>query len=342
MAGDYSVYLAAIEEDLRAVLSAEEAAIAPLYQMMQYHLGWLDERFCPIDGAEGKRLRPLICLLSCQAVGGDWRRALPAASAIELVHGFSLIHDDIEDHSDLRRHRATVWRLWGIGQAINTGDTMWALARLSLPRLSDRGYDDTTVLRVTELLHQTGLHLCTGQYLDLAFEAAEMVSLADYERMVLGKTAALFAASTAMGAILGGASEPVVGAYRAFGRELGLSYQIVDDLLGIWGDPAITGKSAASDVLEKKKTLPVLYALQWERRQGYGDLGAIYKQPIISPDDLPTALALLARCRAREYARKQAQQHHRRALRCLEVDRLGDADRHTLRNLAMALVDRVY
>ena len=355
MASDFSVYLAALEQDLRGVLSTSEEAVAPLYQMMQYHLGWLDERFHPVDGPQGKRLRPLMCLLTCQSVGGDWRRALPAASAIELVHDFSLIHDDIEDESDLRRHRPTVWRLWGIAQAINVGDAMWALARLSMLRLLDRGYRADTVLRVVRLLCETCLELCTGQHLDLAFQSAQSVSVAHYERMISGKTAALFSASAAIGAILGaadGRGEPVVAAYRDFGRELGLSYQIMDDVLGIWGDPAVTGKSAASDLIERKKTLPVLHALHWEQEHGHTDLEAIYAQPAMSPDDLLALLTLLARCGSREYARNRARQHRRRALDYLNAAEAADAGerpiggqgkdaaRQMLRQLALACVDR--
>jgi len=355
MASDLSVYLTALEQDLRGALAASEEAVAPLYQMMQYHLGWLDERFHSVAGPQGKHLRPLICLLSCQSVGGDWRRALPAASAIELIHDFSLIHDDIEDESDLRRHGATVWRLWGVAQAINTGDAMWALAGLSMLRLLDRGYSAGTVLRVMELLHQTCLELCTGQYLDLAFQSAQLVSLADYERMISGKTAALFSASAAIGAILGtadGGGEQVVDAYRGFGTELGLSYQIVDDILGIWGDPAVTGKSAASDLLERKKTLPVLYALHWEQERGYTDLPTIYAQSVASEDHLSTVLALLARCGAHEHARNRARQHCQRALDYLNAAQAADAGerptggqgkdaaRQILRQLVLACVDR--
>ena len=348
MAGELAIYLAALEEDLRGLLSLDDEAVASLYQMMQYHLGWLDERFRPVDGPRGKRLRPLACLLTCEAVGGDWRRALPAASAVELVHSFSLIHDDIEDHSDTRRHRPTVWRLWGVAQAVNTGDAVWAVSRLSMMRLLDRGYDAGTVLRLVKLVDETCLELCAGQYLDLAFQGVDSVSPADYERMVLDKTAALISASTAIGAILGGAKEPVVAAYRGFGRELGLSFQIIDDILGIWGDPSVTGKSAAGDLLEKKGTLPVLYALHWEREQGFDDLGPIYAQPALSPDDLSTILALLARCGAREYARSLARQHHRRALAYLDAiehedaAQIDHAAQGKLRKLAVALADRAF
>lgn len=341
MPRDLSIYLEAIEEELRRDLAVREPLVAPLYQMMQYHLGWLDASFAPVSAARGKRLRPLFCLLACEAVGGEWRRALPAASAIELIHNFSLLHDDIEDHSETRRHRPTVWSLWGLAQGLNTGDAMWALARLAALRLADQGFAAELVLRVVKLLDETCLELCTGQYLDLAFETASTVSLAAYERMIAGKTAALLAASTAAGALLGRAGEDVVAAYGAFGRELGLTFQIVDDILGIWGDPAVTGKSAADDILTKKKTLPVLYALAWEAEQGYGDLAALYARPALGADDLSAALALLERAGARAYAQQKAQEHLHQTLAHLHSTGIVHPAQETLRELALSLVERV-
>jgi|YNPNPStandDraft_1061719.scaffolds.fasta_scaffold03464_3 geranylgeranyl diphosphate synthase type I len=340
MPQELSVYLDAIEDALRRDLAVREPLVAPLYQMMHYHLGWLDASFAPVNAARGKRLRPLLCLLACEAVGGDWRRALPAASAIELIHNFSLLHDDIEDRSETRRHRSTVWSLWGLAQGLNTGDAMWALARLAALRLTEQGFTAELVLRVVKLLDETCLELCTGQYLDLAFEAAPSVSLAAYERMITGKTAALLAAALACGALLGGAGEEVVAAYGASGRELGLTFQIVDDILGIWGDPATTGKSAADDILTKKKTLPVLYAFAWEAERGYGDLAALYARPVLGEQDLPAVLALLERAGAQAYARQRAQEHLHKTLEHLCSTGIVHPAQEALRELALSLVER--
>jgi geranylgeranyl diphosphate synthase type I len=333
-------YLLAIEEALRELLAAPEPLTAPLYQMMEYHLGWLDAAFRPVEADRGKRLRPLLCLLACEAAGGDWRRAVPAAASLELIHNFSLLHDDIEDRSDMRRHRATVWRLWGLAQGINTGDAMWVLARQAVHRLSALGHPADIVLQVARLLEEACLELCTGQYLDLCFEEAPEVSLADYERMIAGKTAALLSASVEAGALLGGAPQSALDHWTRFGLELGLCFQVTDDVLGIWGDPRVTGKSAASDIFERKKTLPVLYALAWERERGCDDLAHLYAQPELTEAHIPQVLALLERAGAGARTRAQAQAHQQRALEHLAVaGGRGPAQAH-LQRLAQALVDR--
>ena len=145
----------------------------------------------------GKMLRPLLCLASCEAVGGDGQRALPAAAALELLHNFSLIHDDIEDGSPQRHGRDTVWRVWGVAQAVNAGDGMFALAHVTLHRLSEVGVAADQVLAVAALLDEASLRLCEGQYRDLSYEERLDVRCDDYLEMVAGKTAALMAASAA-------------------------------------------------------------------------------------------------------------------------------------------------
>ncbi len=335
-----AAYLAAVEEALREALAIPEPSVAPLYQMMQYHMGWLDRDFRPQEAPRGKRLRPLLCLTACEAVGGDWRRAVPAACSLELVHNFSLLHDDIEDHSETRRHRATVWSLWGIAQGINTGDAMWALARQAMWRLKERGHDAGTVLRAASMLDEACMALCSGQYLDLHFETVDIVSLAEYERMIAGKTAALLSAALAIGALLGGAPERIVAAYADCGHELGMTFQVVDDILGIWGDPAVTGKSAASDILTKKKTLPTLYALHWERERGYGDLARLYAQPTLSAEDLRAVLGLLERAGARAFADDEARKHQQRALSHLEIIQELYPAQDALKELMLVMLGR--
>ena len=333
-------YLAAIEEDLRRTLQATEPMVLPLYQMMQYHLGWLDTTLHPVEAPKGKRLRPLFCLLACEAVGGDWHRALPAASAVELIHNFSLVHDDIEDNSLTRRHRPTVWNLWGIAQGVNTGDTMWVVSRLATLRLADEGYDAGIVVRVVRLFDETCLALCAGQFLDIRFESSASVSMDEYGCMVAGKTAALLSASFAAGALLGGADESTVERCSSFGRELGITFQMVDDMLGIWGDPTVTGKSAASDILERKKTMPILHALEWEKQRGYDDLQRLYSQPALSERDIPSILALLERAGAREVIRRQARERQEHTLAYLETPGLSHPAQQDLRDLALNLLDR--
>jgi len=340
MSLDSAPYLDAIEADLRDALTPPDGPAAPLYGMMQYHLGWLDASLSPSSAPRGKRLRPLMCLLACEAAGGLWRSALPAASAVELVHNFSLIHDDIEDLSTTRRQRATVWSLWGVPQAINAGDAMWALSRGTCHRLLRLGHPAERVLRVIAILDQACLDLCAGQYLDLAFEARRAVSLEEYLCMISGKTAALLSAALAVGAILADVPKEAVASYQAFGRELGMAFQITDDILGIWGDPAITGKSSASDILARKKTLPILYALEWEGRHGRGDLAQLYALPSLSADDVLTVLAILDDAGARAFAEGRARGHVDRALGHLDAAGGRGPAQDALQELALSLVSR--
>ena len=342
MMPDFAVYLGAIEQELRRVLAIPAGGPAPLYQMMQYHMGWLDRRFQPLQARQGKHLRPLMCLLACEAVGGEWERALPAAVGLELLHNFSLIHDDIEDDSDTRRDRRTVWSLWGLAQGINTGDAMWALSRLAVLRLQDRGHSPATVLRAVTLLEETSLALCSGQHLDLSFEGRPRVRLAEYERMIAGKTAALISASMALGALLGGADEATENSFAQCGHELGLTFQIIDDILGIWGKPQVTGKSAASDNRERKKTRPVLYALEWEAGHELGDLQALYSRPALTEAEVPLVLQLLDRAGARQFARQKAEEHHSLTRSHLRAMRTIHPAQEKLRALTDALLDRSY
>jgi len=301
----------AVEAELRAVLALSgDGALDGFRAMMAYHLGWEGEGAGP--AARGKRVRPVLLLLTTAAAGGAWAHAVPAAAAVELVHNFSLIHDDIEDDSPLRRGRPTVWKVWGIPQAINVGDGMFALAHLALLRL-ERFCPPEAVLRAAHILHQTCLHLTQGQYLDIAYAARQDLKVADYWPMVGGKTAALLAACTHLGALVAGVDEPRQQAFRQFGELLGLAFQVLDDYLGIWGDQAQTGKSAASDLVEGKKTLPVLYALERD-----GAFARRWRQGPVQEAEVPHLAALLAEEGAQAYTRQVAADLTERALQALQ------------------------
>jgi geranylgeranyl diphosphate synthase, type I len=199
----------------------------------------------------------LLCAASC---GADWQSALPAAAAVELVHNFSLVHDDIQDNSDKRRGRPTTWVKWGVPMAINVGDALFVTSNQAIIDLKDH-YPAETVVRAAEILHNTCLDLTRGQFLDMAYEERNNLGVDDYWPMVAGKTAALLSACCHIGSLLGGADEAKQEAYRSFGHYLGLAFQVQDDILGIWGNEAVTGKSAASDLVEGKNSLPVLAGL---------------------------------------------------------------------------------
>lgn len=337
MSTDLQPYLTAIEEELRRIVSAPTESVAPFYNMMAYHLGWLDQQFRPIEAYSGKRIRPLLCLLACEAAGGDWRWALPAAAALELVHNFSLVHDDIEDNSTTRRGRPTVWTVWGLPHGVNVGDGMLALARLAMARLCDCGTDTTIVLKAMLILDQTCVNLCQGQSLDIAYEGSLDVTEESYLQMIGGKTAALIAASTQLGALVAGVGDKTEH-YRQFGWHLGLAFQMVDDILGIWGDPTTTGKPAADDIRSRKMTLPIIFALR-AGDQGK-ELADLYSKKCLSDEDVSRAVALLERVGARQYVQGLAAQYEATALAALDAAAARQPAAEHLRNLAISLTAR--
>jgi geranylgeranyl diphosphate synthase type I len=300
--------------------------------MLNYHLGFADSDGAPAAAAAGKRIRPMLTLLSCEACGGDWQKALPAAAAIELLHNFSLIHDDIEDRDELRRGRPTLWKLWGEAQAINAGDAMFALAHLALLRAP---VDPAHLLRAMQVFERMCVQLTIGQHLDLSFESRSDVTTEEYLRMIEGKTAALTAAACEIGALLAGAEEAPVRALADFGRWLGIAFQLQDDVLGIWGDPALTGKQD-SDLANGKKTLPVLYAAERDPR-----VRAHYARGG-RPDSAEVAQirALIEAAGGKAHAERAAREAYDRALAALEAAGLDNPAGRALRALAERLVER--
>ncbi|MCB0257194.1 MAG: polyprenyl synthetase family protein [Anaerolineae bacterium] len=309
-------FLPLIDAEMRKVLGNDFPFYAGHYGMLRYHMGWVDEAFRPAVVNSGKRIRPVLCLLACEAAGAPAERALPAAAALELLHNFSLIHDDIEDDSPTRRHRPTVWALWGRPQAINAGDAMFTLARRALYALAEHHASAVQMLNVFRNFDEACVRLTEGQYLDMSFEGRMDVTVDEYLSMIAGKTATLIGASLYIGALIGGAALETRSALAEFGRQLGLAFQIQDDILGIWGDEAVTGKSAASDILARKKSLPVVYALADTK---VGDaLRTLYARPI-EDADVPAVLDLLADAGAQPYAASAAQSAHQHALEALDA-----------------------
>jgi len=324
--------LAALEADLQtSVLQIKSPEVRAMAEMVAYHFGWTEAD----AAARGKRVRPLLTLLSCASAAGDWRRALPAASAVELIHNFSLIHDDIQDNSPERRGRITVWRRWGIPQAINTGDALLVLAHLSAHRMAALGVSLAATLDVLRLLDEACLHLTRGQHLDLAFEQRAEVSEADYMEMIEGKTAALLSAATTCGARVAEASSEALDHFRLFGRHLGLAFQILDDILGIWGSPQVTGKPAGDDLRAHKKSLPVLFGAQ--QSSAFLELWAAG-----SVDEAAVAqmTATLEKAGALEFSRREAEDHTDQALAHLQAAAPQGAAADELRNLSLRLLQR--
>ena len=240
---------------------------------------------------------------------------------MELGHNFSLVHDDIEDGDTERRHRATLWTIHGIPQAINAGDALFSLSRIALHRLTDLGFSDHTVLRLMRLYDETCLALCEGQYIDIQSSATDsLMSVELYFDMIGRKTASLIAASIEAGAVLATDDEDVIARYRGFGWALGLAFQLNDDLLGIWGAEQATGK-APSDVAHRKQTLPVIYANEHAEPADQARLAAVYAAPTPTAEDVRDVIAILERTGAREYTRDEARRYRDEAL--AELDAAG-------------------
>ncbi|MFI5931544.1 polyprenyl synthetase family protein [Actinoplanes sp. NPDC051494] len=269
------------------------AAVATLPEstgrLVEYHFGWRDAAGRPADEYPGKAVRPLLALLAAEAAGAPAASAVPAAVAVELVHNFSLIHDDIMDGDHTRRHRPTLWTVHGVGPAILAGDAMLALAYQVIAPAG------------LPLLSSTVQHLLDGQVADVAFEQRADVTVAECTTMAEGKTGALLAAAASLGAL--GAPAPTRDRLARFGALTGLAFQFADDLLGIWGDPDVTGKPVRSDLHRGKKSLPVVAALTGGTPAG-ARLASFYATTLSDPDavlaaELVEASGSRAWCQAR-------------------------------------------
>lgn len=288
-----------LEKELRSTVSLlNEDSTIDYFNMLAYHMGWIGNQLEDAGIVSGKRIRPLLLLL-CSASGNNdysWKKALPAAAAIELLHNFSLLHDDIQDNSDLRRNRSTVWRLWGIPQAINAGDGLFALSNIAISNLISNNQPDL-IIQIARIFNETCLNLTRGQYMDMAFEIENNLTLERYWPMISYKTAALISASTEIGAILGGCDKILQDVYRNYGHYLGLAYQVKDDILGIWGIETQTGKSTTQDLVTGKKTLPILYGI----KQG-GSFAERWSKKNITPEESPKMAEQLAAEGAKKFA----------------------------------------
>lgn len=328
---DLAELIADTEGEIVRLVRDRDPSTHGLYEMVRYHLA--------LDGSGasgGKRIRPLLGLLAYASIAGDHRRALPGAAAVELGHNFSLVHDDIEDGDRERRHRATLWTVHGIPQAINTGDTLFSLSRIALHRLTDLGFSDSKVLRLMRLYDETCLALCEGQYIDIATsESDEVMSVEAYFDMIGRKTAALISASIEAGALLATDDEDVIARYRGFGWALGLAFQVNDDLLGIWGAEQTTGKQA-SDVAHRKKTLPVIYAVEHAGPEDRERLLALYARREPTADEVAEIVTILERVGARDFTRDQARRYRDEAL--AELDAAGVVDAAARRRLEEIIV----
>ena len=282
MLGEIDGFRQKVENEIKSYLPMPTPPLLDLDTINSYHMGFCDQYGNPASSSKGKYLRPLFCIAMCAGLGGDAEQAIPAAAALELAHRSSLIFDDIQDKGQERNNQPTVCAIWGADQAINAGFALSCYARLAIHRLTLRNVPSVKVLEIASVLENAVIDLCHGQFMDISFVDAPTVTVKDYLRMVRGKTGALFAASCVVGAMVASPEpkevpappgildgkrfrymryDPVLAAAWEFGMNMGVAFQIHDDYMGIWGDEANVGKPA-NDIQEKKKSLPVVLALQ--------------------------------------------------------------------------------
>ncbi|MEV0451991.1 family 2 encapsulin nanocompartment cargo protein polyprenyl transferase [Streptomyces sp. NPDC050600] len=279
-------------------------------RVAMYHFGWEHADGSPAEGAGGKAIRPALVLAATRAFGADPEPAVKAAAAVELAHNFTLLHDDIVDEDPTRRHRATAWKVFGIPDALMAGDAMSALA---LRLLAEDPHPASTAAAAR--LAACVIELCAGQQADCAFErrGPREVGLDEVVAMATAKTGALLGCACAVGALYAGVGEEEVAAMDAFGREAGLAFQLIDDLIGIWGDPGRTGKPAGADLVARKKSLPVVAALVSGTPAGE-ELAELYARPVLGAEAVRAAADAVERAGARDWAQAQAAERMSRAV----------------------------
>ena len=284
----YSEYQAALNEELRAVFEGREGF---LYNILRYHLGWVDQHGAPEGGGSPLHFQGAMALACCEALGADYRRALPVAAGVELVHHFTLVHGEVQVGRTDSVDRPGIWWVWGPAQAINAGDGLHALGRTTIMRLARHGTPPERVLRAVRSLDAACLSLCEGQYMDLEFQDQLMVTEAAYINMVNRKAGSLAGAAAEGGALAAGADDAQCGAMRDLGTKLGSAWQMARDVGDLWGERG--DGMTASNVIAKKKSLPVIHALEHGSLAAKRELGSIYMKRVLEPADAARLVAIL-------------------------------------------------
>lgn len=292
-------YESRIIEGLRSIVPFKNNM--ELFDIHSYHLGFTDAEGHKIDPAKnmGKCLRPTLCLFTCEALGGDVNECIDAAVSLELIHNFSLIHDDIQDNDIERRHRETVWHLWGISKALVSGNTLHTLGDIA----NFQGeFSNEYNIAISKVLTNAYISMIIGQCEDLSFESTNDVSVERYLGMIAGKTGALIQSSIVMGALSATKNLEFASKFEEIGFLLGQAFQIRDDYLGVWGDPEITGKPIGGDIYRKKKSYPVVYGFANSSRSNYKKLTELYGKEVLNDRDVASVMIILENSGSRQAA----------------------------------------
>ncbi|MDA1127489.1 MAG: polyprenyl synthetase family protein [Chloroflexi bacterium] len=338
----FSRYKNSVEQELYKAVPGSDVSEA--YRLLRYHLGWIDQqgRAMGTTTSQGKALRPTLCLFACEALADDYSKALPAAAALELIHNFSLIHDDIQDQDVVRRHQPTVWHIWGVPKALAAGNAMQCTGDLALLGAGGKDVAPETVLRVSSILTESYMEMIQGQCMDLAFESRTDIKADEYLYMIACKTGALIRCGMEIGALLATEDEAKVRAFADFGDCLGQAFQIRDDYLGIWGDEATLGKATGNDIRRRKKSYPVVFALERASGRAMDDLLRIYGQDELEEDDVQRVLAVLDEVGSQEHSQRITEAAAARALEVLKPVSLPDWAQSEAEELVDFLAGREY
>ena len=306
-------YQQALDEELKVVF---ESRTGFLYDVLRYHLGWVDQQGEPQSGRASMTLQAALALASCEALGGDFRNALPVAASVELIYNFTLIHGDVQAGRADPGDRPSVWWVWGPAQAINAGDGLHALGRTTMMRLAQKDVPADRVLRAVRSLDMACLTLCEGQYMDLQFQDQMMVTTSDYMEMIRRKAGALASCAAESGALTAGASDDVCGKLGQMGMKIGMAWQIARDIDDLWGEHG--DGMTPSNVLNKKKSLPLVHTLENSAVGTKRELGSIYMKRVLETDDIAKMIEILDSADARQASQAKAQELVDEALGGLE------------------------
>ena len=311
------------------------------FGLLRYHLGWEQADGTEVIVETGKGLRPVLCLTACELAGGDWHKALLAAAALELIHNFSLIHDDIQDHDTTRWGRPTLWSARGVPAAVSAGNAMRVIAGQSINQLTDVGLAPGLVAEAALVLNQRGLEMIEGQYMDLAFEESNDVTVEQYLAMIDRKTGALIDSAMYMGALVATEDQETALAFGRCGRKLGIAFQIRDDYLGVWGETTATGKAVGADIRRKKKSIPVVHLFQNASATDRAWLEEAYAtEGEVGGEEVERILELLDHLETPAYVRRSAETHADEAMKTIAGLSLSDEARTTLEAMAQFFVTR--
>ena len=269
-------------------------------------MGWVDQERQALSGPAPLNFQSALALASCDALGGDYRKALPVAASVELIFNFTLVHGDVQAGRAEPGDRPSIWWVWGPAQAINAGDGLHALGRTTMMRLAQNDVPADRVLRAVRSLDVAVLALCEGQYMDLQFQDQMLVSKSDYLDMISRKSGALAACAAESGALAAGADDQVCSSFSEIGQSMGMAWQIARDVDDLWGEHG--DGMTPSNVLNKKKSLPLIHTLETADVSAKRELGAIYMKRVLEADDIKKMIEILDNADARQASQAKVQE----------------------------------